>query len=38
VITDTTPTGISYDTLAGQTADSDTYSASSGYSYIVLND
>ena len=37
VITDTTPTGISYDTLAGQTADADTYSASSGYSYIVLN-
>jgi hypothetical protein len=37
VITDTTPSGISYDTLAGQTADSDNYSASSGYTYIVLN-
>jgi len=37
VITDSTPTGISYDTLAGQTADSDNFSGSAGYSYIVLN-
>ena len=37
VITESTPSGISYDTLPGQTADSDTYSASSGYTYVLLN-
>lgn len=37
IITDSTPSGVSYDTRSGLTADSDTYSASSGYTYIVLN-
>jgi hypothetical protein len=38
VITDTTPTGsITYDTRSGLTADSDNYAATSGYTYIVLN-
>lgn len=37
LITETTPTGISYDTLPGQTVGAGAYAASSGYTYIVLN-
>jgi hypothetical protein len=28
---------LSYDTMSGLTADTDTYAAASGYSYVVLN-
>jgi len=37
VITDTTPSGISYDVRKGITADSDNYSGSNGYNYVILN-
>jgi len=37
VITETTPTALSYDTMSGLTADTDTYAAASGYSYVILN-
>ena len=37
IVTENTPTGLSYDTMSGLTADTDTYAAASGYSYVVLN-
>jgi len=37
LITESTPSSISYDTLAGQTADADTNAAFAGYSYVILN-
>ena len=37
IITETTPTSLSYDTRSGLTADTDTYAAASGFSYIILN-
>jgi hypothetical protein len=37
VVTENTPSVISYDFLAGQTAGSGSFAASSGYAYIVLN-
>jgi hypothetical protein len=37
IVTETTPTALSYDTMSGLTADTDTYAAASGYSYVVLN-
>jgi hypothetical protein len=36
-LTETTPSGLSYDVRSGTTAASDTYSASSGTTYILLN-
>ena len=37
IITETTPSSITYDTRAGLTSDIDTYAADSGYSYVILN-
>jgi len=37
LITDTTPSGISYDVRKGLTEDSDNYSGSNGYTYVILN-
>jgi len=37
IVTETTPTALSYDTRSGLTADTDTYAAASGFSYIILN-
>lgn len=37
VITETTPSSVTYDTRAGLTSDIDTYAADSGYSYVILN-
>lgn len=37
IITETTPTSLSYDTRSGLTADTDTYAAASGFSYVILN-
>jgi hypothetical protein len=37
IVTETTPTALSYDTRSGLTADTDTYAAASGYSYVILN-
>lgn len=37
VITESTPSSINYDVRAGTTADSDTYSATSGTAYVILN-
>lgn len=37
IITEETPSGLSYDVRAGTTADLDTHSASNGSTYIILN-
>ena len=37
IVTETTPTALSYDTRSGLTAATDTYAAASGYSYVILN-
>lgn len=37
IITETTPANLNYDVRAGTTADSDTYTATSGSTYIILN-
>jgi hypothetical protein len=37
IVTETTPTSLFYDTMSGLTADTDTYAATSGYSYVILN-
>jgi hypothetical protein len=37
VLTETTPSGLNYDVRSGTTADSDTFSGSSGTTYILLN-
>ena len=37
VITENTPSGITYNSFPGQTAGSGSFSGSSGYTYIVLN-
>jgi hypothetical protein len=37
IVTETTPTSLFYDTMSGLTADTDTYAAASGYSYVILN-
>ena len=37
IITETTPSGLSYDVRPGSTADSDTYSAQNGAAYVILN-
>lgn len=37
IITETSPTSLNYDVRAGTTADADTFSASNGTAYIILN-
>jgi hypothetical protein len=37
IITEATPSSLNYDVRAGTTADSDTVTATSGSTYIILN-